>query len=207
VARLGRPGGLSAVGKQELWDRWRAGESISPPLLGHYRSLPALFTGCSKLLAGSLRLSGVGEDVHSSPAEREEISRGLATGESLRSIAARLGRSASNQSDSFSTKLRWVGQVCSWHCSPFRALFSVLNSPRNRRKSSACLTQLGRVSLVGDAKLVGELADRYLSKGAGQPDGLGAELLQASRVSTRPGQFQAKPGLAVRRYFCAHWYV
>jgi IS30 family transposase len=30
-----------------------------------------------------------------SPAEREEISRGLATGESFRAIAARLGRSAS----------------------------------------------------------------------------------------------------------------
>src|SRR5215218_6420288 len=42
----------------------------------------------------------------------------------------------SNQPDSFSAKLRWVGQVCSWQCSPFRALFSVLNSPRNRRKST-----------------------------------------------------------------------
>jgi hypothetical protein len=29
VARLGRPGGLSAAGKKELWERWRAGESIS----------------------------------------------------------------------------------------------------------------------------------------------------------------------------------
>src|SRR5215218_10485102 len=31
----------------------------------------------------------------------------------------------SDQPDSFSAKLRWVGRVCSWHCSPFRALFSV----------------------------------------------------------------------------------
>jgi hypothetical protein len=29
VARVGRPGGLSAAGKKELWERWRAGESIS----------------------------------------------------------------------------------------------------------------------------------------------------------------------------------
>ena len=29
MARLGRPGGLSAAGKKELWERWRAGESIS----------------------------------------------------------------------------------------------------------------------------------------------------------------------------------
>src|SRR5215204_5069040 len=37
--------------------------SVTSP--GHYRSLPALFTGCSKPPAGSLRLSGAGEDVHS----------------------------------------------------------------------------------------------------------------------------------------------
>jgi hypothetical protein len=29
VVRLGRPGGLSAAGKKELWERWKAGESIS----------------------------------------------------------------------------------------------------------------------------------------------------------------------------------
>jgi hypothetical protein len=29
VARLGLPGGLSAAGKKELWERWRVGESIS----------------------------------------------------------------------------------------------------------------------------------------------------------------------------------
>src|SRR5215210_7078333 len=42
---------------------------------------------------------------------------------------------SSNQPDSFSAKFRWVSRVCSWQCSPFRALFSVLNSPRNRCKS------------------------------------------------------------------------
>src|SRR5215212_9513622 len=48
---------------------------------------------------------------------------------------------SSNQPNSFSAKFRRVGRVCSWQCSPFRALFSVLNSPRNRRKSSFSLTQ------------------------------------------------------------------
>src|SRR5215208_1090995 len=46
---------------------------------------------------------------------------------------------SSNQPDSFSAKFRWVGWVCSWQCSPFRALFSVLNSPRNRCKSMTVL--------------------------------------------------------------------
>src|SRR5215218_5414920 len=48
---------------------------------------------------------------------------------------------SSNQPDSFSAKFRWVGRVCSWQCSPFRALFSVLNSPRNRRKSTVLLVE------------------------------------------------------------------
>src|SRR5215210_9036292 len=43
---------------------------------------------------------------------------------------------SSNQPDSFSAKFWWVGLVCSWQCSPFRALFSVSNSPRNRCKSN-----------------------------------------------------------------------
>ena len=43
---------------------------------------------------------------------------------------------SSNQPDSFSAKLRGVSLVCSWQCSPFRALSSVLNSPRNRCKST-----------------------------------------------------------------------
>ena len=29
MARLGRPGGLSEARKKQLWDRWKAGESIS----------------------------------------------------------------------------------------------------------------------------------------------------------------------------------
>lgn len=29
MARVGRPGELSAASKKELWERWRAGESIS----------------------------------------------------------------------------------------------------------------------------------------------------------------------------------
>ena len=29
MARLGRPGGLSAARKKELWEKWKAGDSIS----------------------------------------------------------------------------------------------------------------------------------------------------------------------------------
>jgi hypothetical protein len=95
VARLGRPGGLSAAGKQELWERWRAGESISdiaralqkPP--GSIHGMLQATGGISPPQRRRRRRCAL------TPAEREEISRGLATGESFRAIAAHLGRSAS----------------------------------------------------------------------------------------------------------------
>ncbi|MCA1728922.1 MAG: IS30 family transposase [Actinobacteria bacterium] len=91
---MGRSGGLSAAGKQELWERWRAGESISdiartlqkPP--GSIHRMLEATGGISPPQRRRRRCT-------LTPAEREEISRGLATGESLRAIAARLGRSAS----------------------------------------------------------------------------------------------------------------
>src|SRR5215211_4958693 len=43
----------------------RGSPSATSP--GHYTSLPAPFTECSKPPAGSLRLSGAGEDVRSPP--------------------------------------------------------------------------------------------------------------------------------------------
>ena len=95
MARLGRPGGLSAVGKKELWERWRAGESISdiaralkkPP--GSIHGMLEATSGFSAPERRRRRCALL------TPAEREEISRRLATGESLRAIACRLGRSAS----------------------------------------------------------------------------------------------------------------
>jgi hypothetical protein len=65
VARLGRPGGLSAAGKKELWKRWRAGEAISDIARALQKPPPAPSTGCSRPPEGSLRPSGVGADARS----------------------------------------------------------------------------------------------------------------------------------------------
>ena len=65
MARLGRPGGLSAAGKKELWKRWRAGEAISDIARALQKPPPAPFTGCSRPPEGSLRPSGVGADARS----------------------------------------------------------------------------------------------------------------------------------------------
>jgi IS30 family transposase len=94
VARLGRPGGLSAAGKKELWERWRAGESISD--IARALKKPAgSIHGMLEATGGISPPERRRRRCALTPAEREEISRGLATGASLRAIARRLGRCAS----------------------------------------------------------------------------------------------------------------
>ncbi len=94
MARLGRPGGLSAAGKKELWQRWRVGESVS--------DIARALQKPPGSIHGMLRATGGIAPSHRRRArwaltliEREEISRGLASGASMRAIATRLGRSAS----------------------------------------------------------------------------------------------------------------
>lgn len=94
MARLGRPGGLSAAGKKELWERWRAGQSISD-IARALQKAPGSIHGMIEATGGFSPPERHRRRYALTPAEREEISRGLATGESLRAIAARLGRSAS----------------------------------------------------------------------------------------------------------------
>jgi IS30 family transposase len=93
VGQLGRPG-LSAVGKAEMWERWKAGESISDIARALEKGPGSIF--------GTLRDNGGIAPARRtrsprclSAGDREEISRGLAVGESLRCIASRLGRAPS----------------------------------------------------------------------------------------------------------------
>jgi len=83
-----------SAGKKELWERWRAGESISD-IARALQKAPGSVHGMIEATGGFSPPERHRRRCALTPAEREEISRGLATGESLRAIATRLGRSAS----------------------------------------------------------------------------------------------------------------
>lgn len=93
LAKLGRPG-MSDEDRQELWDRWGRGESISQIARAILRPPGSVFT-VLKGTGGYVPAPRRRREGSLTLAEREEISRGLARNESMRSIAARLGRSPS----------------------------------------------------------------------------------------------------------------
>ncbi len=89
--------GLTARQKAELWERWRAGESVNE--IGR-----ALDKRASSIFDALQRQGGIYRAPRRrSPCcltldEREEISRGLAAGHSIREIARQLGRAPSTVS-------------------------------------------------------------------------------------------------------------
>jgi IS30 family transposase len=93
MAQRVRPG-LMAEQKREMWSRWKAGQSLSEigRALGRERSsIHRMVASTGGYMPTPRRRS---PRVLSS-AEREEISRGLAEGVSLRTIATRSDRAAS----------------------------------------------------------------------------------------------------------------
>lgn len=93
MARTGRPG-LSAEQKRELWTRWKNGQSLSEigrALGKHAASVFGVLLARGGIAPSQRKRSRLSLRT----AEREEISRGLVAGLSLRQIAVRLGRSPS----------------------------------------------------------------------------------------------------------------
>ena len=95
-----RPGmwfGLSAIEKREIWRRWKAGQSLHA--IGRAFDKPHSCVRAVLLPRGGIppvarRRSRLALTL----AEREDISRGIASGTSIREIARRLGRAASTVS-------------------------------------------------------------------------------------------------------------
>ncbi len=90
--------GLSPDQQEQVWARWRAGQSLRSIARSLGINRPASVR-CLMAATGGVRRPARRRAAHQlSAAEREEISRGLAAKESTRSIARRLGRSASTVS-------------------------------------------------------------------------------------------------------------
>ena len=93
MAQMGRPG-LTAEQKRELWSRWQAGESLSE--IGRELSRqPGSIHGVVASNGGYAPVTRRRSQRVLALAEREEISRGLAAGLSIRVVATELGRAPS----------------------------------------------------------------------------------------------------------------
>jgi len=93
MAQVGRPG-MTETHKDEVWRRWRTGESLSD--IGRaVGKFPASIFGLLRLYEGITPPTRRRVARALTRAEREEISRGLAAGSSLRQIARTLHRAPS----------------------------------------------------------------------------------------------------------------
>jgi len=110
--------------KSMMWDRWQKGETLG--------SIARLFDRHHASIAGIIAQSG---GIRPAPrhrssrclslTEREEISRGIAVGQSLRFIATRLNRSPSTISREI--QRRDLSRYCCWpistfHCNPTQSI-------------------------------------------------------------------------------------
>src|ERR1700734_1988692 len=95
--RPGKRFGLSAIEKRDIWKRWKAGQSlheIGRPFDKTHSSIRCLLLPRGGIPPTARRRTRLSLTL----AEREDISRGLASGSPLREIARRLNRAASTVS-------------------------------------------------------------------------------------------------------------
>ncbi|MEX0827558.1 MAG: IS30 family transposase [Haliea sp.] len=85
---------MSAGQKAEVWRRWHAGESLSDIGRAVEKS-PASIFGLLRLTGGFMPAARTRAAITLCAAEREEISRGISAGLSIRRIASGLGRAPS----------------------------------------------------------------------------------------------------------------
>jgi len=95
--RPGRRFGLSAIEKRDIWSRWKAGQSLHE--IGRAFDKPHSSIRCLLLPRGGIPpLARRRSRLALTLSEREDISRGIASGSSIREIARGLDRAASTVS-------------------------------------------------------------------------------------------------------------
>ncbi len=93
MARMGRPG-MSRAQKRDLWRRWKGGQSLSD-IARFFDKNPGSIFGVQAAQGGIAPRERRRSARSLSIMDREEISRGLASGQSFRQIALSLGRPTS----------------------------------------------------------------------------------------------------------------
>jgi len=136
---------FSAAEQSEVWDRYEAGEYMRPISRTVGRSQSAVRALIAK--SGGVRPLAPTEwsDARPSLAEREEISRGIAAGESAHQIAHRLGRSPST----ISRKIKATGGRGAYRACEAESTARL----RARRPKQAKLAACQRLRRVVEAKL------------------------------------------------------
>src|ERR1700675_3624380 len=95
--RPGKRFGLSAIEKSDIWCRWKAGQSLHE--IGRSFDKPHSSIRCLLLPRGGIAPAARRRSLLAlTLAEREDISRGMACGSSIREIARGLERAASTVS-------------------------------------------------------------------------------------------------------------
>src|ERR1700676_91642 len=93
----GKRFGLSAIEKRDIWSRWKAGQSLHE--IGRAFDKPHSCIRSVLLPRGGIAPAARQRSrLALTLAEREDISRGIASGSSIRTIASGLGRAASTVS-------------------------------------------------------------------------------------------------------------
>ncbi|WP_455680487.1 IS30 family transposase [Streptomyces hirsutus] len=136
--------GFSPTQQDEIWRRWREGQSFS--LMGRTLGAPMHHVRRFLYQSGGVRLAPQRRsERHLTCVEREEISRGIAAGESARQPARRLGRSAST----VSREIARNGGRDRYRAASADAAASV----RGRRPKQAKLAQQSALRTLVEAKL------------------------------------------------------
>jgi len=95
--RPGKRFGLSAIEKRDIWSRWKVGQSLHE--IGRAFGKPHSCIRCLLLPRGGIPPAARGRSrLALTLAEREDLSRGIACGSSIREIARHLDRAASTVS-------------------------------------------------------------------------------------------------------------
>src|SRR5271163_3569136 len=141
----GKPSRLSPAQRTDVWSRWKAGESLHE--IGRAYGKPPTCIRCLLLPRGGISPAARRRSrLALTLAEREDISRGIASGSSIREIASGLDRAASTVSREVT---RYGGR------SAYRAHDADKQAWKSALRAKRCL-------LAGNRKLRGMVASKLV---------------------------------------------